>query len=410
VIGIDHHEKSTEREASSSPVKFRFLNCSRWRIQTNVLVYGIVAIVLFTAGCSREQPKEATTQDSIEQAIAISTKPVTTREVRRTVEMVGTLGGWEEVTISNEAPGIIQQVMVDLGDKVKKGQRLVLLDSREAKLALAQAEANLQAAKKALTQAQAEWRDADINLKRIKELHSEGIIATSQFDVAQTRFDAIEAQVRAREADIDRYQAMVDFARKRLSDTEVIAPIAGEVRQRLVSIGEAVKEKTPLFQLVITDPLKFQGTVPERFAPDIKMEQPVDLQVEAFADRVFPGRVLRVSPAVDVQTRSLSLEVKVPNAQGMLKPGFFAKGQILTEVDPNAVFAPEEAVYTFVGITKAFVVQDGTVQERQVKTGSRTEGWVEITEGLQNGETVATSNLPQLYQGAKISVTNGKES
>lgn len=318
--------------------------------------------------------------------------------------MVGTLGGWEEVTVSNEAPGIIQQVLVDLGDKVKKGQRLVVLDPREATLSLAQAEANHQAAKKALTQAQAEWRDADLNLKRIKELHREGIIATSQLDVAQTRFDAIEAQVHAREADIDRHQAMVDFAQKRLGDTAVLAPITGEVRQRLVSIGEAVKEKTPLFQLVMTDPLKFQGTVPERFAPDIKMEQPVDLQVEAFGDRLFPGRVLRVSPAVDAQTRSLSLEIKVPNTQGLLKPGFFAKGQILTNVDPHAVFAPEEAVYTFVGITKAFVVRDGTVQERQVKTGSRTEGWVEITEGLQNGELVATSNLPQLYQGAKVTV------
>ena len=389
-------------------MKFRLLNCSRWLIQTTTLVCGVVAIVLFAGGCSREKSKDATTQDAPEPAIAISTKPVATREVRRTVEMVGTLGGWEEVTISNEAPGIIQQVVVDLGDKVKKGQRLVLLDPREAKLALAQADANLQAVKKALTQAQAEWRDADINLKRIKELHSEGIIATSQLDVAQTRFDAIEAQVRAREADIDRYQALVDFARKRLSDTEILAPIAGEVRQRLVSIGEAVKEKTPLFHLVMTEPLKFQGTVPERFAPDIKMEQPVDVQVEAFADRVFLGRVLRVSPAVDVQTRSLSLEVKVPNAQGMLKPGFFAKGQILTGVDLQAVFVPEEAVYTFVGITKAFVVQDGAVQERQIKTGSRREGWVEITEGLQNGEIVATSNLPQLYQGAKITVERVK--
>lgn len=384
-------------------MKSRLLNCSRWLSQTTVLICGVV-LVLLTGGCSREKPTDATTQEATDQVITISTKPVTTREVKRTVEMVGTLGGWEEVTISNEASGIIQQVLVDLGDKVKKGQRLVLLDPREANLTLAQAEANLQAAKKALTQAQAEWRDADINLKRIKELHSEGIIATSQLDVAQTRFDAIEAQGHAREADIDRHHALVDFARKRLGDTEVLAPITGEVRQRLVSTGEAVKEKTPLFQLVITDPLKFQGTVPERFAPDIKMEQPVDLQVEAFAERMFPGRVLRVSPAVDAQTRSLSLEIKVPNTQGMLKPGFFAKGQILTGVDPRAVFAPEEAVYTFVGITKAFVVQDGAVQERHVKTGARAEGWVEITEGLQTGEIVATSNLPQLYQGAKVAV------
>jgi RND family efflux transporter MFP subunit len=389
-------------------VKSPFLTPSHCLIQTTVIICGVV-VLLLDSGCSRENPQEATTQDSPEQAIAISTKPVATREVRRTVEMVGTLGGWEEVTISNEAPGTIEKIMADLGDKVRKGQRLILLDQREAKLALAQAEANLQAAKKALTQAQAEWRDADLNLKRIKELHSEGVIATSQLDVAQARFDAVEAQVRAREADIDRFRALVDLAQKRLSDTAILAPIAGEVRQRLVSIGEAIKEKTPLLHLVVTDPLKLQGTVPERFAPEIKVEQPVDVQVEAFPDRVFPGRVLRVSPAVDVQTRSLSLEVKVPNAQGALKPGFFAKGQILIGVNPQAVFAPEEAVYTFVGITKAFVVQDGTVQERQVKTGARREGWVEITEGLQSGEIVATSSLPQLYQGAKIIVTNGKK-
>jgi membrane fusion protein (multidrug efflux system) len=313
------------------------------------------------------------------------------------------------VTISNEMPGTVETILVDLGDKVKKGQLLIRLDQREAKLALAQAEANLEASKKALAQAQAEWRDANTNLKRVSQLHEEGVIATSQLDVAQSRFDAVEAQVRAREADIDRFRALVDLARKRLSDTEIVAPIAGEIRERLVSIGETVKEKIPLFQLVIADPLKFQGTVPERFAPEIKIEQPVDVQVEAFADRVFPGTVLRVSPAVDVQTRSLSLEAKVPNPDRLLKPGFFAKGLILTGVSPQAVFVPEDAVYSYVGITKAFVIHDGTAQERLVKTGFRKDGMVEITDGLQPGEVVATSSLPQLYQGAKVQAVDGKE-
>lgn len=362
------------------------------------------------SSCSRGKPQEAATQTSTEQAITVITKAVETREVKRTVEMVGTLSGWEEVTVSNEMPGTIEQILVDLGDKVKKGQLLIRLDQREAKLALSQAEANLEAARKALAQAQAEWRDANLNLRRISQLHSEGVIATSQLDVAQTRFDAVEAQVHAREADIDRFRALVDLARKRLSDTEIVAPIASEVRQRLVSIGEAVKEKTPLLYLVITDPLKLQGSVPERFAPEIKVEQPVDVQVEAFADRIFPGVVQRVSPAVDVQSRSLALEAKVPNLDRLLKPGFFAKGMILTGVNPQAVFVPEEAVYSYVGITKAFVVQDSTAQERQVKTGVRADGLVEITDGLQPGEIVATSSLPQLYQGAKVQVVNGKES
>ena len=380
-------------------------------------VFVLVCCVMLSVNvaCSREKSKEKggvnqTLETPTEQVMTITTTSVATREVKRTVEMVGTLTGWEEVTVSNETPGTIERVLVDLGDKVKKGQRLVLLDQREAKLAIAQADANLQAAQKAVTQAKAEWRDADLHLQRVQQLHNEEIVATSQLDVAKARFDAIEAQVRAREADIDRFRAQVDLARKRLSDTEIVAPIAGEVRQRLVSTGETIKDKTPLIQLVITDPLKLQGMVPERFAPEIKIEQPVDLQVEAFAERTFPGVVVRVSPAVDVQTRSLALETKVPNTHGQLKPGFFAKGQIVTGVNPRAVFVPEEAVYTYVGINKAFVVQDGTVQERQVKLGVRQNGQLEITDGLRSGETVATSSLAQLYQGAKITVANGKES
>ena len=201
--------------------------------------------LILLGGCSRGKSQEAAPQASTEQAVTITTRPVETREVKRTVEMVGTLSGWEEVTVSNETAGTIEKILVDLGDKVKRGQLLIRLDQREARLSLAQAEANLQAAKKALAQAQAEWRDADLSLKRIQQLHSEGVIATSQLDVAQARFDSIEAQVHAREADIDRFQALVDLARKHLSDTEIVAPISSEVQQRLVSIGEGVKEKTP---------------------------------------------------------------------------------------------------------------------------------------------------------------------
>jgi len=377
----------------------------------SLLMFVCCIVLIATAACSRDRAKQQTTPTqtsvaAVEQVMTITTTPVASRAVKRTVEMVGTLSGWEEVTVSNETPGTVERVLVDLGDKVKKGQRLVLLDQREAKLALAQADANLNAAQKMIIQAKADWRDADLHLQRMQPLHNEGVVATSQLDVAKARFDASEAQVHAREADIERFRALVDLAHKRLSDTEIVSPIAGEVRQRLISTGETVKEKTPLLHLVITDPLKLQGTVPERFAPEIKIEQPVDVQVEAFTERTFPGVVIRVSPAVDVQTRSLALETKVPNTQGLLKPGFFAKGQILAGVNPQAVFVPEEAVYTYVGINKAFVVQDGTVHERQVKLGVRQDGQLEITDGLRLGETVATSSLAQLYQGAKIKVAN----
>ena len=193
-----------------------------------------------------------------------------------------------------------------------------------------------------------------------------------------------------------------------MSDTEILAPIAGEVRQRLVSMGEAVKEKTPLFHLVMTDPLKFQGMVPERFAPEIKIEQPVDLQVEAFADRMFPGVVLRVSPAVDVQTRSLALETKLPNTHGHAQTWILCQRTNLTGVDPQAVFAPEEAVYTYVGITKPLSYRMALSRSGN-KTWCAENGRLRSLKGCRSGEIVATSNLAQLYQGAKIRVGMGKK-
>jgi membrane fusion protein (multidrug efflux system) len=107
---------------------------------------------------------------------------------------------------------------------------------------------------------------------------------------------------------------------------------------------------------------------------------------------------------VEVQTRSLSLEARVPNADGRLRPGFFAKGAVLARKDEAVTFVPAEAVTYFVGITKVFVVANGKAEERLVKAGARQGGWIEIAEGVKAGEAVATTNLSQLFNGAPVSV------
>ena len=132
-----------------------------------------------------------------------------------------------------------------------------------------------------------------------------------------------------------------------------------------------MKDNTPLFNLVAVDPLKYTGTVPERFAPDLKMGQRLELTVEAYPGRSFAGQVTRVSPAVEVQTRSLALEGRVGNGDGRLRPGFFAKGHVPDAGrTPSPAFVPAEAVVYFAGISKVFVVTDGKVEERLVKGGA----------------------------------------
>jgi RND family efflux transporter MFP subunit len=225
-----------------------------------------------------------------------------------------------------------------------------------------------------------------------------------QVRIAESQLESDAAAVRVAEAEVARREASLGIARKRLGDTTVRAPMAGVVARRHVSAGEYVKENTTLFTLVGLDPLKYTGTVPERYAPELRVGQTLALRVEAWADRAFSGRLTRIAPAVDVQTRSLTLEGRVGNADGRLRPGFFAKGVVLTRKDPSVAFVPADAVVSFVGITKVFVVGDGQVSERAIKVGARQGGWTEIVEGVRPGEQVAVSNLSQLFNGAPVTV------
>ena len=398
-----------------------------------VILFGFV---LAAVGCSREKSGASPAGASPgERKIAITVARSDGREVERSVQIVGTLLAQEEVTLGNEWPATIDKILVDLGDRVRKDQVLIRLDERESRLEVERAAANLQAAREALARArqmldwnranversQAVLADAQINLKRFQELFKEGAISASQRDSAQTQYDVAVASLRANEAqyesdraaaknaeaNVEQAIAGLELARKRLKDTEIVAPFDGFVRKRLVNPGETYKEKTPFMSLVAIQALKLQGEVPERFAPQLGPGRQVRVEVEAYPGRTFPGAITRVSPAVDVESRTFTVEASVPNPGGILKPGFFAKASIITGMERNVPFVPEEAVVTFAGIVKVYAIADGKAEERRVTTGQRRDGWVEVLEGVKVGETVATSGLSQLATGTTVTVQAG---
>jgi HlyD family secretion protein len=387
-------------------------------------------------GCSRQEAATAAAKDPPgSRPVSITVAQAEGREVRRSIQVVGTLMPQEEVTLGNDVPATVDKIFVDLGDRVHKGQVVIKLDEREARLEVERQTANLQAAREALQGArqvldldranlernQALLADARTNLKRFQGLFSEGAISASQRDSALTQHDVAAASIRASEAQlesdraavknaeasVEQARAALELARKRLQDTDLVAPFDGFVRKRLVNPGETYKEKTPLVSLVATQALKLQGEVPERFAPLVAVGHPVQVEVEAFPGRSFTGRIVRVSPAVDVETRTFTVEAAIPNPDGALKPGFFAKAAVLVGTDRDVPFVPEDAVASLAGIVKVFVVTDGRAEERRVKTGERRDGWAEILDGVRPGETVATSNLSQLATGTRVQVQSG---
>jgi len=365
----------------------------------------ILLLLLLLQACGQSQAQDPKKKEPAElKPLPVTVAKVETRPVQRSVETVGSLLAWEESQVKAEVSGTLDRLFVDLGDRVKAGQILATLEAREFSLQVEQAEASLRMARETQARTRAEQDEAKANAERAEELYRRELISAQERDRWRTQYRVTQALAQSSAADIQRLEAALGVARKKLRDATIRAPIASAVAKRHVNVGEFVKDGVALFTLVVSDPLKYTGTVPERYAPELRVGQTLQLTVEAYPGQSFAGQVTRVAPAVDVQTRGLSLEARVPNPEGRLRPGFFAKGAVLTRKDDAVAFVPAEAVTYFVGITKVFVVVDSKAQERLVKPGTRQGGLVEILDGVKPGEVVATTNLAQLFNGAPVTV------
>ena len=359
--------------------------------------------------------------------IAVSTAPVQHISIQRTVDLAGTLISPDQARVSAEAAGVVQSVTVRLGDEVARGQELVRLAPRELELALERAQSALRQTEAqlgmsdeesqplpddqiaAIRTAAANLEDARTQNQRAEQLAARGLLAGAEVEATRTKLKVAEAgyesaieTVRSLKASLQDRRAAYQLAQKKLNDAVIRAPIAGAVSERLVQPGEFIKEDTPVVTLVQMDPLKVSTAAQEKYAGVIKPGMPIQFSVESYPNDMFRGRIVSVSPAVDQSTRTFAVEAELPNPEHRLKPGFFAKGAILTRVDSSVIAAPDDAVSTLAGVSTVFVVENGVVRPQNVTTGIHQDNLIEIVGGLRGGETLATSNLNQLSAGVAV--------
>jgi RND family efflux transporter MFP subunit len=389
-----------------------------------------VSLLSFFA-CGKQKPAEAKKDSGPVRVRVASVRP---KQIVRAVESVGTFFPYDEVLISAEIEGKVDQVNVDLGDTVAQGQILVHISDEEQRYLLAQNEAQLRQSLERLGLSSEKDRLADVRqapdvrraaadllearqrFDRLKSLVEQGIGAKSDLDQASARLQAMQAaydstinQTRNLQQEVERFKAQLDLQRKKLRDTTVRAPYAASVKDRQVTVGQYVRPNAPLLTLVKTDPIRLRIEVPERMAPWIKNGQQARVSVEAFTDRTFEGKIWRISPTVDQSKRTFVVEALIGNSKGELKPGSYARARIQTDKAERILVVPASAVAYILGTNKAFVVNSGVVEARDVKLGDRFDQDVEIMEGLQNGESVATSQLARLDTGVKVVVTGEEE-
>ena len=362
------------------------------------------------------------------EEISVAVAPALRTAIPRKIEFVGSLAGAEQVTLSSEVEGTVETVRADLGDPVRSGQVLVSLVPDEFLQRKEQARAELDQVSARLgipagtevadiektslvRKSLAEFDNARKDLERRKDLAGKNLIAMKDVDDADARFLVAEANVRAAREEANNLlatlrakKAALAIAEKKLRDTGVKSPIDGFIESRMVSTGEYVKVGTPLFRIVDDRTIRLLGEVPEFYAASLTAGLPVELSVDGRPGKTYRGTLKRISPASNAANRAIQVEGNFPNANRELKSGFFGKAAILLRVDPDGVSVPKQAVVTFAGVEKVFVIDNNAARERRVKLGQDLGDRIEIVEGIAAGDRVAVSRTGKLVEGSRVRV------
>jgi len=396
----------------------------------SLAIVAIAALAAACASCQREPPAaRAGAVAKAQEPRPVRVVAVVEGKLPRTVVVTGTLAADEEIAAGFKVAGRVSEVAVDLGSRVRKGQVLARLDPTDFRIRVEQAEAALRQVRAGLgltpdgtddrvdpektalvREAQAVLTEAGLNRDRMAQLREKDLIARAEYDaavsrllVAEGRYQAAVEEIRNRQELLSERRSSLSLARQQLADTVLHAPIDGAVRERRASVGEFLAAGTPVVQLVRIHPLRLRVAVPERDAAAVRIGQPVRVRPEG-ASAEHSGRVVRLSPAIQEQNRTLVVEAEVANAEGRLRPGSFARAEIVVEPDRAAVLVPATAIVTFAGIEKVFGVKDGLAVEKRIRTGRRSADRVEVLEGLASGEQVVV-DPGNLAGGLPVTVT-----
>ncbi len=396
---------------------------------------GFVAGVLFSTAlifpaCSNSVAGKRSDAPAKDDRLQVRAEPVKAGELRRNIESVGSLFALEEVTVSSEVEGKVDEVLVDVGDRVERGQPLVNVSTIELKLAVDQQRALYQQARARLGLTEesddiknvldaAEVKKAAADLKEAEEVYKRSELLLQKLLLPRQEFDQIEARLNSSKAAYDlavqsvqnlraqlpQYRASVELAEKKLRDAVIRAPFKGQVKERVVSPGQYLKVQTPVTVIVSMDPLRVRLKIPETMAGWIQVGDRIQVSVDAYPDKTFSGKLTRINPSVDPQSRTFEVEALLENSEGLLKPGFFVKASIPSGKVDRVMTVPQEALQYSYGVYKVCLIQGDVLHETEVKVGEVSEDSAEITSGVKAGDMIAVPVKGQaLKDGAKIQI------
>jgi RND family efflux transporter MFP subunit len=381
---------------------------------------GCTIIALSLMACHSDPPASAQ-QNRPEASVPKETSPpkqvkvvrVIDTPLERTTVALGSLAAFDQATISVKVPGRLRSITVDLGSLVQRGQLIAQIEPQDYQLRVQQAEAAVAQARVRLglpttgtndnidqeqtslvRQASVLADEARANRDRLASLLEQGITPRAQVDTAEasykvalSRLEDAREEIHNRRAVLAQRRSELEIARQQLADVSVHAPFDGAIQEKRASVGEYLAAGAPLATIVRMDPLRLRAEVPEREVPNVRVGQTVRVTTEGDPN-VYTGRIARLSPTITPQNRMLMVEAEVKNTNGALRPGSFARAEIVTDDRGMSLTVPTRSIISFAGVEKIIVVKDGKAVEKPITTRRRTTEWTEVVSGVTVGEAV----------------------
>ena len=387
------------------------------RARSVVLIALAVALAAGGAGLAFKRqraaaenlPSAATGQGTIRSAAAPGVPPapaflelagtdigyVETREVRRELPLTGQLRPVHQALVRAKVAGEVMEMRVREGETVKAGQLLARVDAAEYQARLDERLATLAANR-------ATWENNERTRKNNEELLRKNFISQQAYDNTQANSTVAQAQVKAAEAN-------VVLAQKSVDDTRVRAPWAGLVAERAVQVGDKAAVDMKLLTLVDLSRMEIEAGVPAGDIPSVSAGQEVAFRVEGFGERSFGGRIARIAPQAAAGSRSIMVYIDIPNADGALKGGMFAKGLLTLSRSAAVTAVPIAALREERGETVVYAIRDGRLARVPVAVGARNEeaGWAEVGGSIAPGTEVVKTNLGALQPGIAVRLAGG---
>jgi membrane fusion protein (multidrug efflux system) len=336
----------------------------------------LLCVTLAVAGCSNGKAKEKDEDEAT--LVPVETQPLQRGAMVAVYSGTAPIEAHEEAEVVAKVGGEVRQIYVEEGDNVKAGQVLARLDGDRLRLEVQQSEANL--------------RKLERDYRRQQELAEKGLVAKGTAENAKFDLDALQAQY--------------DRARLELSYTEIRAPIPGVVSARYIKVGNTINPSDKTFRVTDLDPLIAYVHIPEKEFPKLAPKQTAEVVVDALGGTKFAGTIARISPTVDPQTGTFRAQLEIPDPTRRLKPGMFARVNIVYERRENALQLPRNAMLDADGEQSVFVIVNGKAEQRHIRTGLTNSGMVEVLEGLKGDEQVVVVGQAGLKTGTAVKVVD----